>query len=389
MRTHPTLRLFRPLALAILAWLAIALPVQAATNSDLVEEKGFFTVTIDGRKVRLERLIVKPKDAPGRLPVALITHGKQNTYGRMLEQHATEMAAQARDMAHRGWLAVTVMRRGFGASDGPMPVPVSCRDTSLLERFEADADDLEATLDVVRQRPDADPDHIIAMGASAGGVAVTALGARNPKGLVGIINLSGGLHFDACDKDNLLVEAMADYGKRSRVPSLWIYAQNDSLFGPKLVHRMHDAFLGGGADVKLVSLDPIGRDGHMIFDSVQGRDSWLPELDAFLRYNQLPTYQYREAGNIARNLKTKDKYLAFVEMYVSAPGAKALAQSRVSGALGRAFGYSDMAEARKNAIRLCQQDANNAEDCDVVMENNVWIGGATAKAVAVTEPARN
>lgn len=375
--------LVRPLLLALFALAAVSLPALAA-GDDLVEEKGFFTVTIDGRKVRLERLVVKPKDAPGRLPVALITHGKQNTYGRMLEQHATEMASQARDMARRGWLAVTVMRRGFGASDGPMPVPVSCRNTSLLERFEADADDLEATLDVIRQRPDADPDRIIAMGASAGGVAVTALGARNPKGLMGVINLSGGLHFDACDKDELLVDAMAEYGAHSRVPSLWIYAENDSLFGPELVRHMHDAFLEGGADVKLVTLDPIGRDGHTIFDSVQGRDNWLPELDAFLRYNGLPTHPYRDASTIARHLKSKDKYLAFVEMYVSAPGAKALAQSRVSGALGRAFGYSDMAEARKAAIRLCRADANNVEDCDVVMENNVWLGEPTDKAIATS-----
>src|SRR4051794_2917072 len=122
------------------------------------------------------------------------------------------------------------MRRGFGASDGPMPVQVSCASTSFIDRFAADADDLEATLKLVSQRPDADPARMLAIGVSAGGAAITALSARNPKGLAAAVNVSGGVRFQACPKEDMLVEAFKTYGATSRVPTLWVYAQNDSLF---------------------------------------------------------------------------------------------------------------------------------------------------------------
>lgn len=361
----------RKFAFILLSLLVLSFPVHA--NDNLIEKKEFFEVTIGGHRVRLEGMTARRADATGRLPVALVTHGKPSTTGTMLEQHASGMLPQARDLAYRGWLSVIVVRRGFGASDGPMPAPVSCHEGSLAARFAADADDLEAVLGVVAQRPDADPTRMIAIGESAGGAAVTALSARNPKGLVGVINVSGGLHFDACDRDDALVAAFKAYGAKSRIPSLWLYARNDSLFGPQLVDRMHAAFLDGGADVKLVELDPIGRDGHAIFDSIQGRDAWLPELDAFLRFHDLPTWPFRDADDLVLRLKSKDKYLGFLQQYVSGPGIKALAQSRVTGMLGRSYGFATMDGARKSALEACHNDAPT-ETCEIVMENNVWVG---------------
>ena len=74
----------------------------------------------------------------------------------MLDERSGEYARQARDLARRGWLAVVAMRRGYGGSDGPASVPLTCASTSLLERFAADADDLQAVLAAVAKRPDAD-----------------------------------------------------------------------------------------------------------------------------------------------------------------------------------------------------------------------------------------
>src|SRR5882724_1710227 len=152
-------------------------------DSDLIEDPAFLRVTINEGTVRLEGLVVKRKDATGKLPVALIAHGKPATQGRMLDDHAVEYVRQARDLARRGYLAVVAMRRGYGASDGPAPVPLSCASPSLLGRFASEADDLQAILNTIAKRPDADPARIIAIGVSAGGAAVTALSARNPAGL--------------------------------------------------------------------------------------------------------------------------------------------------------------------------------------------------------------
>jgi pimeloyl-ACP methyl ester carboxylesterase len=45
---------------------------------------------------------------------------------------------------------------------------------------------------------------------------------------------------DVCDED-ALVRAFATLGRTSRIPTLWIYAQNDKFFGPELVRRRADA----------------------------------------------------------------------------------------------------------------------------------------------------
>src|SRR3984893_4881886 len=157
-----------------------------------------------------------------------------------------------------------------------MPRPATCASTSLNERFSADADDLQATLELIAQRPDADGTRAIAIGVSAGGAAVSALAARNPKNLLGVINVSGGLRFKSCSKDDALVVAFRSFGATSRIPNLWLYAKNDSLFGPDLVDRMRYAFLDRGGDVKLVMYDAFGTEGHSLFQN--GRHQWMMEM---------------------------------------------------------------------------------------------------------------
>ncbi len=254
----------------IAAALMCAGPASAQDDGDLTEDPAFLRVSIGERTVRLESLVVKRKNAEGRLPVALIAHGKPATQGRMLDDRAIQYVRQARDLARRGYLAVVTMRRGFGASDGPPPVSLSCASPSLLGRFASEADDLQATLDAIARRPDADATRTIVIGVSAGGAAVAALSARNPPGLLGVINVSGGLRFPSCPKEDALIAAFKEYGAKSRVPHLWIYAKNDSFFPSELVERMQSAFLDGGGDLKLVMFDADERyDGHGIFQPLE------------------------------------------------------------------------------------------------------------------------
>src|SRR5438445_12888904 len=67
---------------ALLSLLALFVASSAMADGDFVEDPGFLRVTIGGRPVRLEALIVKRASATGRLPIALITHGKPTTQGR-------------------------------------------------------------------------------------------------------------------------------------------------------------------------------------------------------------------------------------------------------------------------------------------------------------------
>jgi dienelactone hydrolase len=352
-----------------------------AWSAELVEETGYFRVTIEGRTVRLQGMTVKRPDATDKLPIALITHGKPPNQASMLDLRPEHLVGPARDLARRGWLAVVVLRRGFGQSDGPMPRPATCASTSFNERFSADADDLQATLELIAQRPDADATRAIAIGVSAGGAAVSALAARNPKNLMGVINVSGGVRFESCPKDDALVAAFREFGAQSRVPGLWLYAKNDTLFGPALVDRMHHAFLDGGGDVKLVMYDAFGTEGHWLFGN--GRHQWLMEMDSFLRFHRLPTWQPRDADALILKLKSKNR--DFVERYLAAPSERALARSTTTAYLHMSWGFRTIELARAQALEGCQKQ-KPAEQCTLVMENDRWVGEEAADRSTQTAP---
>jgi ABC-type phosphate/phosphonate transport system substrate-binding protein len=52
-----------------------------------------------------------------------------------------------------------------------------------------------------------------------------------------------------CAPDTL-VEATRSFGKTSRIPTLWIYAENDTYFGPDLAKRMYEAFTAAGGNAE-------------------------------------------------------------------------------------------------------------------------------------------
>ncbi|MFI4996877.1 MAG: dienelactone hydrolase family protein [Hyphomicrobiales bacterium] len=347
---------------------------QATAASDLVEEHGYFRVVIGGHQARLEGLVVKRADVQGRLPIALIVHGQPIDFVSMAGEHTDAVARQARDLAARGWLAVAPMHRGFGQSDGPHPGPVTCEQGSLMRRFLGNADELEAVLDLIGQRPDADPSRIIAIGVSAGGADVASLASRNLKGLLGVVSVSGGLRFESCPswQDNL-VTAFGTLGATSKVPELWIYARNDSFFGPDLVERMRGAALDGGADVKLVMFDPVGDDGHRLFGSAVGRAEWLRELDTFLRFLKLPTWQLADVDALLVRLKAQVKSKTFLESYFADPREKALVYSRNGNSFSDGFGSSTLEAARAVAVKGCSAKWT---DCAVVMEDDGFVGEA-------------
>jgi hypothetical protein len=63
---------------------------------------------------------------------------------------------------------------------------------------------------------------------------------------------------------------------------LWLYAANDSFFGPDLARKMSDAFVRAGGRAEYVALQAFGRDGHGVFRSTDARALWQPPVEAFL-----------------------------------------------------------------------------------------------------------
>jgi dienelactone hydrolase len=344
---------------------------QPARPDNLVEEKVYLRTRMGNQTVRLEALFIKPAAAQGRLPIALVNHGRPNSPIEALNWPVTMMRTIGRDMARRGWLAVVINRRGFGMSDGSLQAQApKCEKDTLISWMYSDGDELLAALELIVRRPDADPTRILSIGHSAGGGATMALAARNPAGLVGAVNLSGGETWSGCPVENFIPADFKGLGATNRVPNLWFFAENDPSHPPSQVKLMQDSFVGAGADLRLVQLGPLGDDGHAGMLQVTGRTQWLAELDGFLRARNLPTWRLDTIDVVLRKLRWGANSRPYVERYLGAPGEKALARTPNSGNASFNFGAT-IDDARSNALKSCQA---KGQPCQIVMENNVWVG---------------
>jgi hypothetical protein len=79
-----------------------------------------------------------------------------------------------------------------------------------------------------------------------------------------------------------LVAAAARYGATARIPTLWLYAANDSFFAPDLARKMSDAFIRAGGRAEYVPLPAFGSDGHRVFGAADGRALWQRPVETFL-----------------------------------------------------------------------------------------------------------
>ena len=132
------------------------------------------------------------------------------------------------------------------------------------------------------------PKDVIVVGQSAGGWASIALSSQNPPAVRAIITFAAGRGGRVDGKPNnncapdKLVEATGEFGRSARVPMLWIYAENDTFFGPALSKRMHDAYTNAGGKAEYHMLPPFGSDGHFLIDSAESIPMWAPLVSRFL-----------------------------------------------------------------------------------------------------------
>jgi dienelactone hydrolase len=239
----------------------------------------------------LEAMLIRPAGTR-RYPLALLSHGAPRDAAARARMTPNGLYAQAIEFARRGFAAVVVMRRGYGDSDGRYAESNGrCGRRNYLASASASAADLRAAVDALGRRADITTQGMVAAGISAGGYASIALSADPPPGLAAVINFAGGrgsrADDDVCDEE-ALVGAFAALGRTSRIPMLWVYAANDSYFGPELARRMHAAFTSAGGRAQFLDAPAFGRDGHGLF-SARGVAVWTPMVDAFLREMNLGT----------------------------------------------------------------------------------------------------
>src|SRR5262249_29571033 len=84
-----------------------------------------------------------------------------------------------------------------------------------------------------------------------------------------------------CAADRLIATA-GEFGRTARIPTLWLYSENDALFGPALLNDMYQAFRAAGGNAEYHLLPPFGTDGHGLLNSEEAAALWQPIADKFL-----------------------------------------------------------------------------------------------------------
>jgi dienelactone hydrolase len=372
-------RLVIRLVAALLLLPAACAAAAAQTNPNhpgLIEEATLLDVKGPGGAYRLEALIVRQAGATGRLPIALLTHGKPRLASDMATTSAAQMAPQSRDLAYRGYLAVAVVRRGHGKSGGTPgkaanAAYANCNLADLKRYFSVESEDLEAALRVVAQRPDADPTRAIVIGASVGGGAAIALAARKPQGLVAVVNLAGGMRITnaqgalVCPHETP-ASALASFGAQTKIPMLWVYSQNDSFFSPDVARKLHADFTAAGGVATLRTIPALPEDGHHVFERTAGRQHWLAALDAFLRAQGLPTWTPQQADAAMRINNIPAGQRVTLEGFLSLWTPRVLVQAP-NGTLSYDADTKGLANSRQDGLAACQKVAG--APCRIVMEN--------------------
>ncbi|HYF08734.1 MAG TPA: CocE/NonD family hydrolase [Acetobacteraceae bacterium] len=228
----------------------------------------------------------------GPFPLALINHGAPREDSARRGMERMRFSAAAAWFVGRGYAVAVPARRGYARSEGEFAEARGpCAAPRYAEAGEASADDIAAALGFFRARPFVSADRVVLVGQSAGGWGVLALAARSPPGVRCALNFAGGRGSPApnivCGPDRL-AEAAAALGARTRLPSLWIYTENDTYQPPAVSRRVSEAYTGAGGPARYLLLPPFGTEGHDLFRAREGVAIWAPHVGPFLRAAGLP-----------------------------------------------------------------------------------------------------
>jgi dienelactone hydrolase len=321
----------------------------------------------------LEAIVIRPDDGLPH-PLAVLNHGSPRSAGDRPTMTPYRMWAQAVAFARRGWVAVAFLRRGYGHSEGQWAEDYgSCGHPDYVTAGRAAAADIAAVAKFMATQPYVSKGKWISVGVSAGGFATVALTADPPQDLAAALSFAPGRGSsgpDAVCGEKQLVSAFARYGKTSRLPLLWVSADNDHFFGPKLVSQFTAAFSQAGGNLSFVRTPAFGSDGHRLFSDVSGIPIWSPIVDRFLQSNHL---ELRDRPieialpDVPAPSSLKASGRAAFKTYLQSGPNKAFAVGGGSG-FGWATGRRSVDEAVKEALGYCAPGASAR--CRIVNVND-------------------
>ncbi|MBA4343261.1 MAG: dienelactone hydrolase [Methylibium sp.] len=353
--------------------------IEPALNESLV-----FVPSAPPDAPSLEATLFVP-DGTGPFPLAVLNHGKLP--GPSRKQPRWRPLDLVRGWLQRGYAVYLPMRAGYANSGGPDDDP-NCPDIAANGR--AGGAHVRRAVDTLAGRADIDLTRIVMLGHSAGALSTLGYLDQPHPGVRVAVNLAGGWRANLkwCAWQDALVSGMqAMAPAASKVPVMWLYAENDSYFDPALAERMFRAFKDSGGQGVMRRLAAVGDDGHTAVLEDLGLKLVWPKIDALLAAAKLPTAVVQPRFADVSEPLPADSGFARVSDIASVPGlndrTRAVYAEFLRQAPPRAFAISpDGAVGWANqgykpqrvALRWCQTHAAPGRPCRLyaVDDRVVW-----------------
>jgi dienelactone hydrolase len=241
---------------------------------------------------KLHTLVYYDDELPSPHPVAIIGHGRAVSPTARAALRPSSYANNAKWLAQFGYFVAIPVRIGYGETGGDdLEDTGKCTSKNYLPAYKAGAEQTLQLLATLRQRTDVAKDKGIVIGQSMGGPIAIATAALNPVGIQATINFAGGgggnpdtSPGQPCRADSL--ERMYSiYGKTARIPTLWVYTENDQYWGAQYPKDWFAAFKASGGNGQYILLPANGKDGHSVF--TRDPKAWRPQVHEFLKANGL------------------------------------------------------------------------------------------------------
>jgi dienelactone hydrolase len=270
---------------AVIGFAGVAATHQAAAQG---REQMAWVPMADTPQGLYTRICRPASEAPAR--VVIVAHGSPPSSSARPGMTPISCDSEvAQWFLQRGYVVIAAMRRGYGQTGGAWAEDYSdCANADYARGGQATAQDLAATVEYAASLPFARPQGMVLVGQSAGGWGSIAYDAYPHPRVTAIVNMSGGRggHHNNQPNSNCRPDALAEAaGKLARgasTPMLWVYASNDSFFGPQLAAAMYAAYAQNGGRAEFQALGPFGNDGHGLFFGRGGSAIWGPLIDRYL-----------------------------------------------------------------------------------------------------------
>jgi dienelactone hydrolase len=234
--------------------------------------------------VMMRTTLFRPS-GPGPFPLVIVNHGTTQNAERRRLLKSPDFDSMAQWFVRRGFAVAVPQRPGHGETGGEYREDQGgCDEADFARAGRGAAESIAAAVAYLQTQSFVRRTGVIVVGQSAGGWAALALASRAPAGVRAVIDFAGGLGGRSWDRpDNncapdRLIATAAEFGRTSRIPTLWIYTENDSYFAPNLSGAFRAA--GGKADYEL--LRAFGDDGHFMAERPGSEAAWGPALERFL-----------------------------------------------------------------------------------------------------------